>query len=374
MQIDSIDLYHVALPLVNPQTSKVAGIGEIGAAETILVRMASGETAGWGEASPGTAPLAGADFADGVFACLKRWLAPAVAGKSIESGEALSERLAPWQGNRFAKAALDTAWWDLEARRQGKPLHQLLDPRRETVEVGPTFDQMDSIDELLAAIHAAVDAGFSRVKLMFRPGWDVQMVDFVVKEFPTLTVAIDCEGALNLGHWEMLCRLDDFGLAMMEQPLPAVDFVGHAQIQDTLRTPVCLDESISTLDHLEVALDVKSCKYVNLEPGRVGGLTPAVAMHDTCHEACVACYVGAVPRSAIGTRIALALATKANCDYPADYFPVDSLLAEDLAPAPVPQKGDDGIARIPLWTEPGLGIEPDMELLEKLCVDQAHVG
>jgi len=372
MQIDSIDLYHVALPLVEPQTTAV---GEIGAVETILVRLASGDLAGWGEVSPGSAPAAGGDFADGVFACLKRWLAPALIGKSIESGEALSERLAPFQGNRPAKAALDTAWWDLEARRKGKPLHALLDPRRDAVEVGPTFDQMGSIEELLAAIRQAVDEGFSRVKLMFRPGWDVQMVDFVVKDFPTLQVGIDCEGALNLGHWEMLCRLDDFNLTMIEQPLPAVDYVGHAQLQDALRTPVCLDEGIATLEQIEIALDLKSCKFVNLEPGRVGGVTPAVAMHDACHDACVACYVGAVPRSGIGTRIALSLAAKANCTYPADYFKPEELLARDLCSPLLPARSeDDGVARIPLWSEPGLGVEPALEVIEKCCVEQTHLG
>jgi len=372
MQLDAIDLYHVALPLVKPQTTP---FGAIDSLETVLVRMQSGDAAGWGEAGPGTAPFGGGDWAGAVFACLKRWLAPAVAGKFVESGEALAERLKRFRGNRFAKAALDTAWWDLKARREGKPLYQLLDPKREAIEVGPVFDQMESIDELLAAVGRAVDEGYSRVKLMFRPGWDVQMVDFVRKDFPTLPIGIDVEGDLTLGHWEMLCRLDDFGLAMIEQPLPADDFVGHAQLQDAVRTPVCLDESITTPEQAEIALDLRSCQFVNLEPGRVGGLTPAVAIHDACHDACVGCYVGAVPRSAIGTRIALALAAKANCTYPADDFRADEVLARDLAPPLLPERSEpDGVMRIPLWSEPGLGVEPDVEELERCCLEQAHAG
>jgi len=371
MQIDAIDIYHVALPLRVPQTTP---FGAIDALETVLVRVQSGDVAGWGEASPGTAPLAGGDWAGGVFAGLKRWLAPAVAGRFVESGEALQERLKPFHGNRFAKAALDTAWWDLKARREGKPLYQLLDPKRDAIEVGPVFDQMDSIDDLLSAVGRAVDEGYARVKLMFRPGWDVQMVDFVRKEFPVLPIGIDVEGDLTLGHWEMLCRLEDFGLSMIEQPLSADDFVGHAQLQDAVRT-LCLDESITTPEQAEIALDLRSCQYVNLEPGRVGGLTPAATIHDACHDACVGCYVGAVPRTALGTRIALALAAKANCTYPADDFRAEEVLARDLGPSllPVPSESD-GVRRVPLWSEPGLGIEPDFEELETFCLEQAHAG
>ena len=132
-------------------------------------------------------------------------------------------------------------------------------------------------------------AGFDRLKLKFRPGWDVRMVDFVRKECPTQTLHIDCEGGLGLGHMEMLYRLEDFSLAMIEQPLPADDLVGHAMVQESLRTPICLDEGIASLAQAEMAMELNSCKYVNLKPGRVGGLTPAVAIHDLCHEHCTPC-------------------------------------------------------------------------------------
>ena len=371
MQIDSIEVFHVALPLRQPV--ETAG-RQVDSLETVLLRMQSGDLAGWGEASPGNAPLAGPEWAAGVFACLSGWLVPAVASTVVESGQRLAERLDPFRGNRFAKAALDTAWWDLSARDQGRPLHQLLGGQRDAIEVGPTFDRMDSIDEFLAAVGRAFEAGFARVKLKFRPGWDVQMVDFIRKEFPTETFHVDVEGGLGLEHMEMLCRLDDFDLAMIEQPLPPDDLVGHAMVQETVRTPICLDEAVTTLPQAEMALELKSCRYMNLKPGRVGGLTPAMEIHDSCEQNSVGCYVGAVPQRAVGVRIALALAAKANCTYPADFFPSDQLLEQDLAEPLLPVRDEtDGKMRVALWPEPGLGVEPEAELLEKFCIDRVKL-
>jgi len=338
------------------------------------VRIRSGQNAGWGEASPGNAPVANDEWAAGAFQCLRDWLAPALAGASIDSGDALQKRLAVFRGNRFAKAALDLAWWDLRARGQGKPLHELLGGKQEAVEVGVTFDQMDTIDDLLSAMHGAVEAGFGRIGLKFRPGWDVQMLNFVRHEIPVQPVHIDCEGALRLDHMEMICRLDDFGLSMVEQPLAADDLVGHAMIQETIRTPLCLDEGVSTVEQADMALELHSCKWVKIEPGRVGGLTPAMAIYDTCHTQCTPCWIGAPVQTAIGQRAGIALAAKPNCTYPAEYIPPEESLAADVAApaAPVPD-GPEGKQRVRLWLEPGLGVEPDEQVIDKFCLSRASI-
>jgi O-succinylbenzoate synthase len=370
MQIESIEVLHVALPLRQPMNTPN---GPCDALETVLVAIQSGGVVGWGEASPGNAPSAGAEWAAGVFACVRDWLAPALVGKVIDGGDALQEQLAGFQGNRFAKAALDTAWWDLNARMAGKPLSQLLGGKREAVEVGVGFDQTDSIDDFFAAIGAAFDAGYARVELKMRPGWDVNMLNAVRHEFPTQTIHVDVEGALTLNHLEILCRLDDFMLAMVEQPLPADDLVGHAMVQETIRTPVCLDESITTPEQADMAIELHSGKYVNVKPGRVGGLTPAVAVHDGCHDGCIPCWVGGMPQSAIGARLGIALAAKPNFSYPADFFASGELFAQDVAEPPVPVRKDDGVLRVPLWTEPGIGVLPDRDVLKKLCLAGATI-
>jgi O-succinylbenzoate synthase len=350
-------------------------IGRCEKLETVLVALHGGGATGWGEASPGNAPLAGGEWAAGAFAVLRDWLAPAVVGSRFDSGKDLGERLKPFCGNPAAKAALDAAWWDLQGRLQGKPLHELLGGRREAVEVGPTFDKMDSVDDFRAAIAEAVEAGFARVKLKFRPGWDVHMVDFVRKEFPSMTFHIDCEGDLGLGQMEMLYRLEDFSLAMIEQPLPAEDLVGNAMVQDSLRTPIGLDESITSVKVAEMALDLHSGKFMSLKPSRVGGLTSAVAIHDACRGQEVRCWVGAAPQSTVGARAGFALAAKENCTYPADYFVSDRVLAEDVAEPLLPSRdASDGRQRVRLWAEPGIGIEPDRKVLEACGIAHVRIG
>ena len=372
MQIDSIEIFLLGLPFRSPISTPLGPCDKL---ETVLVALHSGDTTGWGEASPGNAPLSSNEWAAGALAVLRDWLAPAVVGQNIATGDDLTQLLEYFCGNQHAKAALDSAWWDLNARLQNRPLHELLQGTRTAIDVGPTFDQMDSIDEFLAEITTAVEAGFDRLKLKFRPGWDVRMVDFVRKECPTQTLQIDCEEGLHLGQMEMLYRLDDFMLAMIEQPLPADDLVGHAMVQESLRTPICLDESITSVAQAEMAMELKCCKFVNLKPGRVGGLTPAVAIHDLCHEHCTPCYVGATLQSAIGGRIGFALAAKDNCTHPSDFFSSDRILAEDVAEPLLPAKDEtDGRQRVQLPSTPGIGVEPDAALLEKFCLARAKIA
>jgi O-succinylbenzoate synthase len=371
MHIDAIDIFHIALPLRKPVSTPC---GPLKTLETVIVRMIAEGISGWGEASPGNAPLGGPEWASGVFLCVRDWLAPRIVGSAIHSGQELQERLAPVRGNPYAKAALDTAWWDLQARAQGQPLHQLLGKARDAIDVGTSFDRMETVDELLESMGRAFAAGYSRVELKFRPGWDVHMLNIVRQEFPSQRLHIDVEGDLRLEHMEMLCRLDDFMLAMIEQPLPPDDLVGHAMVQETIRTPLCLDESITSQQQADMALELHSAKYINLKPGRVGGLTPAVAIHNACHDQCVPCWVGATLQSAVGARIGLALAAKANCTYPADYYVSQENFETDLTEPPSAARDpSDGTLRVPLWSEPGLGVEPDSKILEQCTLAKAHL-
>ncbi len=369
MRIDSIDVYHLALPLKKPLKLRKGATERL---ETVLVRLRSGETAGWGEASPGAAPVFGGEFAAGAFAAIRDWFAPRLAATAVDSGEHLQQRLEAFRGNSFAKGALDVAWWDLQARTRRQPLWKTLGGTREAVEVGPVFDEMESVEEFFDLIRQAQEAGFARVKLMFRPGWDVRMVDAVRKEFPVFPIHVDVEAELTLGHMDMLCRLDDFDLAMIEQPLPADDLVGHAMLQEAVRTPVCLDEGITCVAHAEMALELKSCRYINLKPDRVGGLTPALAICDEAGRQSVPCWVGAMPQTGLGTRAGLSLAAKPNCTYPADWLPLDDHLDAHLVAPLVPARDEnDGVLRVPLWSEPGLGVSPDEARLEQFTVARA---
>ena len=366
MQIDSVEIFHVALPMQEPAFGPNGPLDRL---ETVFLKMTSGETSGWSEVAPGTAPTRGPEWVGSVYGVLQEWMMPAVVGESIDTGDALHEKLAPFSGNRFAKAALDMAWWDLKARLEGKPLWQLLDGTRAGVSVGVEFDRNESIDDFLAGIGRAYADGFSRVGLKFRPGWEIPMLSAVRQEFPAQTLHIDCEAGMRLEHMDTIHRVDDFGVDLMEQPLPADDLVGHAMIQESIRTPVCLDESITTVDQAEMALELKSCTFINLKPGRVGGFTPALTIAKAAAVEDVTCWVGAEPQSAVGLRLGLALASKEKFTYPADWIDADALL--DVSPAPLPSlvKNDEtDFLEARLWEEPGIGVDPDEEILREQAV------
>jgi O-succinylbenzoate synthase len=371
MHIDSLWLYHVALPRKRPRV--VAG-RNCETLETVLVKFTSGDAVGWGEAAPGNAPTATGEWAAGAFVVLRDWLAPAVVNSEIDSGKTLAERLVRLRGNQHAKAALDLAWWDLSARLADRPLHELLPVKRKLVAVGPSVDQMESPDEFMRTLGAAFDAGFQRVKLKIRPGWALEMLRSVRQEFPGGNFHIDCEGALSMGYMEMLYRFDDFALEMVEQPLAPDDLVAHAMLRESLRTPICLDESIASLLQAELALDLGSCRNVNLKAGRVGGITAALAILEACEAAEVGCWGGASAQSAIGARADLALAALTNSDYPADFYPSEDELAADLAEPLRPLRDEaDGVAKIPLPSEAGLGILPDPAMLQKFTLQKAQI-
>jgi O-succinylbenzoate synthase len=302
--------------------------------------MTSGSLAGWGESSPLAAPCYSPEWGGGVFATAKEWLAPALVGQSLASGEELQARLAHFKGNYFAKGALDGAWWSLKSQESGQPLAALLAAAagcqaRDEVAVGADFGVMDSIDELLAAVGAAVADGFPRIKLKFRPGWDIAMVRAVRQQHPEHPVHIDCNSGYRLADAGLFRQVDDFHLAMIEQPLAHDDVVDHAALQAEIETPICLDESITSLARTEQAIRLGSCRYVNIKPGRVGGLTVALKIHNACQAAGIPCWVGGMLESAVGAAQCVALAMLPNFTYPADIFPSARFYRDDLANEPL---------------------------------------
>jgi O-succinylbenzoate synthase len=332
MRIDRIDLYHVAMPLKAPWRT---AYGEDAAIEAVLCRLTSGSLVGWGEAAPFAAPCYSPEWAGGVFAVAREWLGPALLGADIASGTELQRRLAVFKGNPFAKAAFDTAWWSLEAQRTGKSLAELLGGTRRQVAVGADFGVMDSLDDLLAAIDGAVRDRFRRIKLKFRPGWDREMLSAVRRAFPHITLHIDCNSGYTLRDLPLFQWVDQQHLAMIEQPLRHDDLSDHALLQQVLATPVCLDESITSVAAARTAIRWGSCRFVNIKPGRVGGLTVAREIHDVCRAAGIPCWVGGMLESATGAQHCLALATLENCTYPADLFPSERFYVEDLSDPPL---------------------------------------
>jgi O-succinylbenzoate synthase len=297
-------------------------------------------------------------------------LAPLVLGRDVRSGVELQTALRRVKGNPFAKAGLDLAWWDLSAKMAGLPLWRQLGGGAPAVTVGADFGLMENVGALLAEVGKAAAAGFARVKLKFAPGWELDVVREVRRGFPELVLHVDCNSAYGLADIGLFRQLDKLGLAMIEQPLAHDDLLDHAALQEKLRTPICLDESITSPDAARNAIRLKACGWVNIKPGRVGGLTNALAIREICEKAGVPCWVGGMLESSVGAHHCLALATLPNMRYPSDIFPSERFYARDLG-VPAVRLSAPSVITAP--DVPGVGAEPDAEALESMLVEHCRI-
>lgn len=365
-RIDHVELYRVRMPLVYPFKT---AYGSDDSVESVLVKLCSGDSFGWGEAQPFVAPTYCPEFSEGVFLMARKYLAPAVVGKRIDAGDELQECWRYFKGHQFAKGAFDMAWWDLYARERGEPLWKALGGESAVVEVGADFGVLPSVDMLLAKIDEAIKAGYKRVKLKYAPGWDVHMVAAVRQAFPNMTFHIDCNSGFRLSDIDMFHKLDEYNLAMIEQPLMHDDLLDHATLARQIQTPICLDESITSLDKARKAIEIGACRWVNIKPIRVGGLTVAMKINRLCAQAGVPCWVGGMLESAVGAAHCLAMATLANMKYPNDIFESRRFFADDLGR---PETVLSGPSQITALDRPGIGVEPEPKRLEQLTVEYAH--
>jgi O-succinylbenzoate synthase len=363
--ITSIEIYRVHMPLSYPFRT---AIGDNDAIESVLVRLATRGCYGWGEAAPWSLPSYSPEYAAGVFMVIRDVLAPALLGQVVESGKDMQDRLAWVKGNPFAKAALDLACWDLHARSQNMPLWRLLGGNRNVVDVGADFGIMESIDRLIETVGAALQAGYARVKLKYRPGWELEMVDAVRRAFPEATIHVDCNSAYTLEDLPMFEALDNYNLAMIEQPLMHDDLIDHAELQRHLQTPICLDESITSPNKARKAIQIGACRWINIKPGRVGGLTLALDIHNLCQEAGIPCWIGGMLESALGSAHCIALATLPNIRYPSDIFPSDRFYKVDISTPPITLCGP---SQVSVPAGPGVGAEPDPILLPRFTIERA---
>ena len=362
MRIDRLELYQVAMPLIYPWRT---AYGEDADVHSILLKVTSGDVYAWAETTPLVAPCYSPETTAGAFFVINDWLAPALVGRSFDTAGELLGAIAHFKGNAFAKAGMEIAWWQLEAKRQGVPLRRLLGGGDGPVAVGADFGVQDSIDMLLEKVQGALDAGYPRVKLKFSRTWGLDVVRAARRTFPDATFHIDCNSGFTLDDVDLFRQVDTLGLAMIEQPLVYNDIVDHAELQRQLRTPICLDESIKDVHTMRKAIQLGSCRYVNIKAGRVGGLTVALEIHDLCRDAGIPCWVGGMLESALGNGISTELATLPNFTYPADIFPRGVHYADDLSR---PEVELCAPGQVMPSTVPGTPHEPDPGRLQARTV------
>ena len=368
MTIDSIDLFHVRMPLLEPWRT---AYGSDDAIESILVRMCADGLVGWGESCPLAMPCYSPEYAGGVFGVLRDCLVPRLIGETINSGEDLQAKLQMFKGNYFAKGAMDTAWCDIHAKMQGEPLWRVLGGRSPTLKAGADFGIRNSVEELIELVGDAVRSGAPRIKLKYAPHWGFPIVEKIRESFPGAVLHIDCNASYSLSDRAMFQELDRLELAMFEQPLSFTDLADHAALQWAVRTPVCLDESINSVQTMHQAITLKSCRWVNIKPGRVGGLTVARQIHDLCQSAGIPCWVGGMLESSVGAHHCAALATLPNFHYPPDLFPSSRFYANDLS-EPAATFASPWTLTLP--EGPGVGASPDPARLKKWTLQKASFG
>jgi o-succinylbenzoate synthase len=331
--IEEVRIHHVRMPLIQPWRTSFGAQHSI---DSVLVGLVCDGRVQWGEAAPGVLPLFCPEWGEATYALLRDVIGPRVVGRDLPTARDLAALWSDIRGNYFAKAAVDNAWWALRSAVTSTPLARLLgadDPGE--IPVGADFDIGDRLDRLVDAVGAAVDSGCPRVKLKIRRGWDLQVVAAVRSTFPELVFHVDCNGGYTLDDLDLFTALDEFGLALIEQPLAFDDLYDHARLQSVLRTPVCLDESIGNVGQFRSAVALSSCRFLNLKPGRVGGLTESLAILDAARQAGIRVFIGNMLESSVGSFACLALASLPGMDYPADLFPRRRFFARDLGLPPL---------------------------------------
>ncbi len=362
MRIAAVELSVVRLPLVRAfETS----FGAVAAREFVLVALHDGGAVGWGECVADADPFYSAESTTTAWHVMTKYLVPAVLGRPFEHARDLADSWRRVRGHSMAKAALEMAAWDLEARQAGRPLCELLGGHARPIPAGVSLGIQPSIAALLERVEAERSEGYQRVKLKIKPGWDEAPVEAVRERFGSIPLMVDANAAYTLAQAPVLARLDRFDLMMIEQPLAYDDLVQHAALQRTLRTPICLDESITGPAAAEGALDLGACRIINIKPGRMGGFASSLAVHDIAKARHVPLWHGGMLESGIGRAHNLHLSTLDQFSLPGDVAASRRYFVPDLID-PTSEVAADGT--IPVQSGPGIGVAPVPQRLRDVTI------
>ncbi len=359
MKIERIVLHHLRMPLRVPfETS----FGRSETRDCILIALYSEGLVGYGECVADAAPGYSPETVGTAWHILRDFLAPAILGQEIEGPGAWPARAAAVRGHPMAKAGVELALWDLQGKREGRSLRELLGGTRARVEVGVSVGIQPSPEALVDTVAGYLAQGYGRIKIKIKPGRDVAETQAVRRAFPSIRLQVDANSAYTLENARALLPLDDLDLLLIEQPLADDDLWDHHRLQAQLHTALCLDESIHTRRHARQALEMGACRIINIKPGRVGGLTEAVAIHDLCYAQGVPVWCGGMLETGVGRAANLALASLPGFTLPGDISASDRYYAQDITIERFTLEADSTIATP---SGPGLGVTIDEAALAR---------
>lgn len=362
MKIERVDLLEIRMPLVHFfETS----FGRTTDRRIVLLHARADGLEGWGEVTCGEMPFYSYETPETAWHILRDLLIPWALDKVWNSPAEIADRFRPVRGHNMAKAALENALWDIKAQGKGLPLAVLLGGTREEVPCGVSIGIQNSPEELLEKIRTEVRAGYQRIKVKIRPGWDVEVLDRIRQAFPGIKLMADANSAYTLADIEHLKLLDRFGLMMIEQPLGWDDMVDHAQLQRELKTPICLDESIHSAEDARKAIELGACKIVNIKLGRVGGHSSARKLHDVCLDRQVPVWCGGMLESGIGRAHNIAMSSLPGFVLPGDISASRRYWKRDIIDPEVAVSAQGTIA-VP--RQPGLGYAPNLDRIDNVTV------
>jgi O-succinylbenzoate synthase len=367
--ITSIELREIRLPLVHPfETS----FGRTTERRIVLVRIVDREGAeGWGECTAGEGPFYCEEWTGSAWATLKTFLAPIVINKEIESAADVWKLMHSVRGNRMAKAAIETASWDLEAKQLGLPLWKHLGGERSEIPCGVSIGIQNTLDDLIRKIEEELGAGYQRIKIKIKPGWDANIIREVRKRFPAIQLMADANSAYTLAAVALFRELDQFELMMIEQPLAHDDIFDHAALQKQIKTAICLDESIRSRADAEHAIQLAACRVINVKLGRVGGHAQAKEVEQVCRENSIPVWCGGMLEAGIGRAHNIALATLAGFTLPGDVSASSRYWEQDIIDPPVTVSANGTIKAL---DTPGIGFEVNKSRIDRHTVRKETIS
>jgi O-succinylbenzoate synthase len=361
--IQSIELREIRLPLVHFfETS----FGRTTERRIVLARVTDSDGAeGWGECTAGEGPFYSDEWTDTAWPTIHDFLAPMVLGKPVERAAEMFGLMKPVRGHRMAKATIENACWDLEARKLGVPLWKHLGGTQGEISCGVSIGIQNTPEILLEKIRKEVDAGYQRIKIKIKPGWDLKIIERVRKEFPDIRLMGDANSAYTLADVPLFQELDRFNLMMFEQPLAHDDIFDHAKLQPQIKTPICLDESVCSAEQAANAIALGSCKIINIKLGRVGGHSEAKRVEQVARERKIPVWCGGMLESGIGRAHNIAMSTLAGFTLPGDVSASARYWEEDII-EPAVVVSSRGTITPP--DAPGIGFNVNVPRLEALTV------
>jgi o-succinylbenzoate synthase len=362
MKIEAITLREIHMPLVHFfETS----FGRTTERRILLITLHTDGPEGWGECVAGEDPFYSEESVDTAWYATERYLSPALLGKSIACGSDAPALLGKIRGHRMAKGAVENAVWDAEAQERQIPLWKLLGGTQAEIACGVSIGIQNSHEQLLEKIETEVKAGYRRIKVKCKPGWDVEVFEKIRARWPKIVLSCDANSAYTLEQIDLLKRFDQFDLLMIEQPLWHDDFYFHAQLQRQIKTAICLDEAIHSRRDARAAVELGACRIINIKVGRVGGFSEAIAIHDVAQKAQLPVWCGGMLEAGIGRSHNIALSSLPNFTLPGDVSASRRYWKEDII-EPEVEVSAQGFIKAP--DAPGRGFKLRTDLIEKLTV------